>query len=75
MAASKRCSARRATQTTCVRADESYGTPVVTRSLYAAPMERMLLLWDELDDLLGVGACLVSRAVMRMTLLGGTRRS
>jgi hypothetical protein len=29
-------------------------------------MERMLLLWDEIDDLLAVGRCLVSRAVMRM---------
>ena len=35
----------------------------------------MLLLWDELDDLLGVGACLVSRAVMRMAALTGSRRS
>jgi hypothetical protein len=37
-------------------------------------MERMLLWWDELDDLLGVGRCLVSRAVMRMSLLGPARR-
>ena len=29
-------------------------------------MERLLLLWDEIDDLVGVGRCLVSRAVMRM---------
>ena len=31
-------------------------------------MERMLLLWDELDDLVGVSRCLVSRAVMRLNL-------
>jgi hypothetical protein len=37
-------------------------------------MERMLLLWDELDDLLGVGRCLVARAVMRMIVPGGPRR-
>ncbi|MEJ0006548.1 MAG: hypothetical protein WDM77_09325 [Steroidobacteraceae bacterium] len=29
-------------------------------------MERMLLLWDELDDLVGVSRCLLSRAVMRL---------
>jgi hypothetical protein len=29
-------------------------------------MERLLLLWDEIDDLVGVGRSLVSRAVMRM---------
>jgi hypothetical protein len=29
-------------------------------------MERMLLWWDELDDLVGVGRCLVARAVMRL---------
>jgi hypothetical protein len=29
-------------------------------------MERLLLLWDELDDLVGVSRCLVSRAVMRL---------
>jgi hypothetical protein len=29
-------------------------------------MERLLLLWDELDDLVGVSRCLVSRALMRM---------
>jgi hypothetical protein len=29
-------------------------------------MERLLLLWDEIDDLLGVSRCLVSRAVMRL---------
>jgi hypothetical protein len=29
-------------------------------------MERLLLVWDEIDDLVGVGRCLVSRAVMRM---------
>ena len=34
----------------------------------------MLLLWDELDDLVGLGRCLVARAVMRMSLLGATRR-
>ena len=37
-------------------------------------MERMLLWWDELDDLVGLGRCLVARAVMRMTLLGAIRR-
>ncbi len=37
-------------------------------------MERMLLWWDELDDLVGVGRCLVARAVMRMTLPAATRR-
>jgi len=26
----------------------------------------MLLWWDELDDLVGLGRCLVARAVMRM---------
>jgi hypothetical protein len=29
-------------------------------------MERLLLVWDELDDLVGVGLCVVSRAIMRM---------
>ena len=29
-------------------------------------MERLLLLWDEIDDLVGVSRCLVSRAMMRM---------
>ena len=29
-------------------------------------MERLLLLWDEIDDLVGVSRCLVSRAIMRM---------
>jgi hypothetical protein len=29
-------------------------------------MERLLLVWDEIDDLVGVGRCLVSRAMMRM---------
>jgi hypothetical protein len=29
-------------------------------------MERLLLLWDEIDDLVGVGHCLVSRALMRL---------
>ncbi len=29
-------------------------------------MERLLLLWDEIDDLVGVGRCLVSRALMRL---------
>jgi hypothetical protein len=29
-------------------------------------MERLLLVWDEIDDLVGVGRCLVSRAIMRM---------
>ena len=31
-------------------------------------MECLLLLWDELDDLVGVGRCLVARAVMRLNL-------
>jgi hypothetical protein len=30
-------------------------------------MERLLLVWDEIDDLVGVGRCLVSRAMMRMS--------
>ncbi|HEY6457785.1 MAG TPA: hypothetical protein VIY90_21125 [Steroidobacteraceae bacterium] len=30
-------------------------------------MERLLLVWDEIDDLVGVGRCVVSRAVMRMS--------
>jgi len=34
----------------------------------------MLLLWDELDDLLGIAGCLVARAVMRMSLLTAARR-
>jgi hypothetical protein len=29
-------------------------------------MERLLLLWDELDDLLGVSRCLLFRAVLRL---------
>jgi hypothetical protein len=29
-------------------------------------MERLLLLWDELDDLVGVSRCLVSRTLMRL---------
>ena len=29
-------------------------------------MERLLLVWDEIDDLVGVGRCVVSRAMMRM---------
>ncbi|HEX3835718.1 MAG TPA: hypothetical protein VHW25_02035 [Steroidobacteraceae bacterium] len=29
-------------------------------------MERLLLVWDEIDDLVGVGRCLVSRALMRV---------
>ena len=29
-------------------------------------MERLLLLWDEIDDLVGVSRCLVARAVMRL---------
>jgi hypothetical protein len=29
-------------------------------------MERMLLVWDEIDDLVGVGRCVASRAMMRM---------
>ena len=29
-------------------------------------MERLLLVWDEIDDLVGVGLCLASRALMRM---------
>jgi len=37
-------------------------------------MERLLLLWDELDDLAGVGACLVARALMRISVLSPTRR-
>ena len=31
-------------------------------------MERLLLVWDEIDDLVGVSRCLVSRAMMRMSL-------
>ena len=58
-----------------MRADESCRTPIVIQNLYAAAMERMLLLWDELDDLLGLGACLVTRAVMRLSLLSGARRT
>ena len=46
--------------------DEIWRTPDVTMNLYSGPMERLLLLWDEIDDLVGVGRCLVSRAVMRM---------
>jgi hypothetical protein len=30
-------------------------------------MERLLLVWDEIDDLVGVGRCLVSRALMRLS--------
>jgi hypothetical protein len=30
-------------------------------------MERLLLVWDEIDDLVGVGRCVVSRAMMRMS--------
>ena len=30
-------------------------------------MERLLLVWDEIDDLVGVGRCVVSRALMRMS--------
>ncbi len=30
-------------------------------------MERLLLLWDELDDLVGISRCLASRALMRIT--------
>ncbi len=73
-AASKRCSNRRAAETfrhaqmRVAARRLSYGVCTLT------PMERMLLLWDELDDLLGVGACLVSRALMRMTRLPGARR-
>jgi hypothetical protein len=29
-------------------------------------MERLLLVWDEIDDLVGVGLCLASRVIMRM---------
>jgi hypothetical protein len=29
-------------------------------------MERLLLLWDEIDDLVGASRCLLSRAMMRM---------
>lgn len=29
-------------------------------------MERMLLVWDEIDDLVAMGHCLVSRVVMRV---------
>jgi hypothetical protein len=29
-------------------------------------MERLLLVWDEIDDLVGVGRCVLSRALMRM---------
>jgi hypothetical protein len=29
-------------------------------------MERLLLVWDEIDDLVGVGLCVASRAMMRM---------
>ncbi len=29
-------------------------------------MERLLLLWDEIDDLVGASRCLVSRVVMRL---------
>jgi len=36
-------------------------------NLYALPMERMLLLWDELDDLVGVSRCLLSRSMMRLS--------
>jgi hypothetical protein len=32
-------------------------------------MERLLLLWDEIDDLVGTGRCLVSRAMMRLPQL------
>jgi hypothetical protein len=31
-------------------------------------MERLLLVWDEIDDLVGVGRCVVTRAMMRMSL-------
>jgi hypothetical protein len=31
-------------------------------------MERLLLVWDEMDDLVGVGRCVVSRVIMRMYL-------
>ena len=37
-------------------------------------MERMLLWWDELDDLVGLGRCLVARALMRISVLSPTRR-
>jgi hypothetical protein len=30
-------------------------------------MERLLLVWDEIDDLVGVSRCLVSRAMMRIS--------
>ena len=30
-------------------------------------MERLLLVWDEIDDLVGAGRCLVSRAMMRIS--------
>jgi hypothetical protein len=30
-------------------------------------MERLLLVWDEIDDLVGAGLCVVSRAIMRMS--------
>jgi hypothetical protein len=49
-----------------MRSYEIWRTAAVTMSLYSGPMERLLLLWDEIDDLVGVGRCLVSRAVMRM---------
>jgi hypothetical protein len=29
-------------------------------------MERLLLLWDEIDDLAWVGRCLVSRALLKL---------
>jgi hypothetical protein len=29
-------------------------------------MERLLLVWDEIDDLVGAGLCVVSRVIMRM---------
>ena len=29
-------------------------------------MERLLLVWDEIDDLVGVGLCVMSRVIMRM---------
>ena len=31
-------------------------------------MERLLLVWDEIDDLVGVGRCVLSRAMMRMNV-------
>jgi hypothetical protein len=37
-------------------------------------MEIMLLWWDELDDLVGAGRCLVARAVMRLMLPGAAPR-